>query len=689
MDALIVKWLGGIVPPAVFLLILWLLLEPKCSRKAARLAAAGFLLLELAAQSVIYGLSGSPDLVFTLLPLTLCLPAILGLHLLSGRRFVPTAVIWLLALLSQHLLLAVQKLLMLVLVKVPLANSQPSGVLFWQWFFTVALLLAAAGLTAAVFFWFRKPFQAVAGELDRGWTPLLLLPVMLLAVHSYFLSSVTAPAGLLLLLITALAALWTMTRLMTALAAERRAQESRLQMEALRQDYTLLQKKLDLGRSYRHDARHHMRALSALLQQGDVDSALAYVTDWQGQLTQIERRSWCKNAAVNAVLSAYLAQAEEAGCAVEAEVTLPGELNVEELDLCVALANALENAIHACQAVARDGERRIKLELTLTDRRRLVLHMENSCAQAVEIGGDGFPIGKPEEGHGQGLKSIAAVAEKYHGIFQCGCSDGTFGLWVVLLDAAAQPRHIRWVPAVCAGALLLLFLLNCMPSLSLALEAVPMLGPVVRVVDLRSYSWFWGDTGTSIQEPVLDGGGQAVEQVEAEKEKFISQMKDAFVHHAARKYQGYVGEDVSYEVVRDDETLFILRFDAVINLGGSTEYHRHVVLDKRTGQVLKLSDLFLDGANYAFPISREIKAQMEEQINADEGDYFLPGGIWSEEECFRSIDPEEQDFYIDEDGQLVIAFGKYEVAPGSMGAPEFTIPTDLLDGLLVQPSLLQ
>lgn len=680
--ALLIRWLEGIIPAAVFLLTLLALLEPKYSRKATLWTLIGFLGAELVFQGFVLT-AGNLELVFTLLPLTFCLPAILVIHLVSGLPFVPTAVSWLLALLCRHLLMVAQKLLAMTGAKLGLPSA-------WPWLSLGLLLLIAAGLIAAVFLRFRPSFRASAGELGANWWPLLPLLVMLLALHSYFLYSTTAAIVLLLLIFTALANFWTLGRLMSSLASEARASQSQTQMEALKQDYALLQKKLELGRSYRHDTRHHMLALSALLQQGETDAALTYISDWQGQLTQIETRSWCRNTAVNAVLSAYMTQAEKAGCVLEAEVALPGELPVEELDLCVVLANALENAIHACQAAPED-RRRIKLELALAQStgRRLTLHVENTCGEPVEIGEDGFPITKYREGHGQGLKNIAAVAGKYHGMFQCEYAEGVFGLWVVMLDATIQPRHIRRIPAVCGGLLLVLFLLNCTPALAQVLESIPVLGNVVRVVDLRSYDWFWGDTGISVQEPVLDGDSQAVEQVEAKKEEFISQMKDVFAHYAAQKYQGYVAEDIRYEVMRDDESLFILRFDATINLGGSVDYHRHIVLDKRSEQVLELSDLFLDDVNYAFPVSREIKAQIEEQMNAGKGNYFLPGGIWSEEECFQSIDPEDQDFYISEEGQLVIVFGEYEVAPGSMGSPEFTIPTDLLDGLLAQPSLLK
>ena len=45
-------------------------------------------------------------------------------------------------------------------------------------------------------------------------------------------------------------------------------------------------------------------------------------------------------------------------------------------------------------------------------------------------------------------------------------------------------------------------------------------------------------------------------------------------------------------------------------------------------------------------------------------------------------------YYIDENGDLTIAFAKYVVAPGAMGNPKFVIPTDVvaaMDEALVQP----
>ena len=78
---------------------------------------------------------------------------------------------------------------------------------------------------------------------------------------------------------------------------------------------------------------------------------------------------------------------------------------------------------------------------------------------------------------------------------------------------------------------------------------------------------------------------------------------------------------------------------------------------------------------------------MTQQVASGQADYFIPGGIWSDDECFKSISS-EQNFYINSQNQLVIVFDEYEVAPGSMGMPEFIIPTAILQGILQQPSLI-
>lgn len=170
-------------------------------------------------------------------------------------------------------------------------------------------------------------------------------------------------------------------------------------------------------------------------------------------------------------------------------------------------------------------------------------------------------------------------------------------------------------------------------------------------------------------------------------ERYIAKMREKFLWYVARKYDGYVAMDTEYQIFRNDDRLFTVYFETTINVGGSSQYSRYLTLDKQTGNLLDLENLFQPDSDYIGIISQDILRQMTEQVENGEADYFIPGGIWSEDECFKEIGA-DQNFYINDADQLVIVFDEYEVAPGSMGRPEFIIPTDILQPILLQPSCI-
>ena len=80
------------------------------------------------------------------------------------------------------------------------------------------------------------------------------------------------------------------------------------------------------------------------------------------------------------------------------------------------------------------------------------------------------------------------------------------------------------------------------------------------------------------------------------------------------------------------------------------------------------------------PISEDIKKQMREKMAEDENLYY-----WVDDEItelnFQKI-KEDQNFYLNEDGQIVICFDEYEVAPGYMGLVQFTIDNSVVSDIL-------
>ena len=96
---------------------------------------------------------------------------------------------------------------------------------------------------------------------------------------------------------------------------------------------------------------------------------------------------------------------------------------------------------------------------------------------------------------------------------------------------------------------------------------------------------------------------------------------------------------------------------------------------------MTLEDLFVEGSDYISAISENIKTQMKEQMAADEGVIYFLDNDDMPEFNFQGI-TEQTNFYFNEKDELVIAFDEYEVAPGSMGAPEFVIPQEVTAALL-------
>lgn len=298
---------------------------------------------------------------------------------------------------------------------------------------------------AELFFWcrLRRPYMELQRKLNSGawWlftaiggTYYLLIMVTSVPVDT----PMPGPVGVVRILLVLLLMPLTYLTILRSLWRQMQANESARQMELQRQEYNAICRKVETGRIYRHDMRHHLVILEEMLQLGDIDSARQYVQQLSGKMASLSRDTWCANSAVNAVLNAYITQAEESGCPVKASVRLPAEAPYGEMDLCIILANTLENAIHACRESARE-DRHIALTLELTENRRLLLAISNDCPRPVELDRDGMPAAPRREGHGLGLQSVRSVTDKYGGLLRCWWEEGRFSLQAVLFPPDAPP----------------------------------------------------------------------------------------------------------------------------------------------------------------------------------------------------------------------------------------------------------
>ena len=277
-------------------------------------------------------------------------------------------------------------------------------------------------------------------------------------------------------------------------------------------------------------------------------------------------------------------------------------------------------------------------------------------------------------------------------------------------------RRSAWTAA--AAMIVLIALPNTNVQIAHAMENIPVLGGFFRLVTVRQYNYSdenhdaeielaqitYGEDGegTPVGEVAVgaaapdnadvgnaEGARQeaGVAKLSEEGVQEINQDMETTVDELIRQFEdtlseeGYHGLHVSQEVVTDNAQYYTVKLSALETEASGYEHNQFYTIDKQTGNVVALADLFAEGSDYISVISENIKTQMREQMVADEGVIYFLDDEDMPEFNFQSI-TEQTNFYFNESGELVIAFDEYEVAPGYMGAPEFVIPQKVTAGLL-------
>lgn len=207
---------------------------------------------------------------------------------------------------------------------------------------------------------------------------------------------------------------------------ERERQLLQTQVSALRRQQNIMRESEEKIRLYRHDMRFTLHALTAMLERGDVAGALRYLGESDAKLTDTALIHYCKCPILDALLAYYKEQAHNRDIEMQIQMALTPDLPVDETELSTVFANALENAIHACEQLP-DGETG-RIKVTGVSSPHFCIEIANTCDGNIEFDSDGFPLSH-EPGHGVGTRSIAAFFAKYKAVYQYSITeDGMFRL---------------------------------------------------------------------------------------------------------------------------------------------------------------------------------------------------------------------------------------------------------------------
>ncbi len=242
-------------------------------------------------------------------------------------------------------------------------------------------------------------------------------------------------------------------------------------------------------------------------------------------------------------------------------------------------------------------------------------------------------------------------------------------------------RYIKYtLSAVSCVFITFVFMINVNPSLATSIAEMPIIGDIARVFTIKEYKEEDSLKLINAKIPAIENTGNTelekrvnyeitlkMNEVLDEAEARAAEYKEAIIATGGNEedYQpiniqidykvGYSSSEIVSFVILKSETL----------ASAYTEMYFYNV-DIETGKDLNLRDVL--GDNYKEIVDETIYKEIEERSNNPDNMYFTKG-----EGGFEGIENEYQNFYINENGKVVIVFEKYEIAPGYMGIQEFEI----------------
>lgn len=251
--------------------------------------------------------------------------------------------------------------------------------------------------------------------------------------------------------------------------------------------------------------------------------------------------------------------------------------------------------------------------------------------------------------------------------------------------AKSQFKVVRRRVLAIAASLAFAFLV-LMPNVSVTyaqvMSNIPVLGVIVDVFTVRNYNFNGDHYELNAEVPnvaVTDGENQVITDINADIDTFTNNIINKFYEDlASTESSEYGSVNIDYEVVTNNDKWFTLKINVTEVEASGYMYAKYYHINRETGKYVTFNDLF-DTTSYV-ALEEYIIADMKAQMEADEDIvYFFDDPVIGEDIIYVSDD---QNFYFDENNNLVMAYNEYEVAPGYMGMPEITIPVEVYEAYL-------
>lgn len=177
----------------------------------------------------------------------------------------------------------------------------------------------------------------------------------------------------------------------------------------------------------RHDVKHHMIALSGMIDEGNTSECKEYLDQYMTALQKTGKFSRSGNTVIDYLIDSKLSPLEKTQIIITGSV---GNLSdIKDTDLASLIGNILDNAIEAEEKVK---DKRIELMFSCQHDNRMIICKNNIEESVLATNPELNSTKSSTARHGFGHQIVAEIAKKYNGLVHYFEEDGMFGVQILL-----------------------------------------------------------------------------------------------------------------------------------------------------------------------------------------------------------------------------------------------------------------
>ena len=197
--------------------------------------------------------------------------------------------------------------------------------------------------------------------------------------------------------------------------------------------YEKMNKMNEALRSFRHDFKNHIICIRSLLEADDVKKTLDYIDDIEEMSSSVKKQYNTGHIIIDALLNDKSENAKKWNIILNFQGYVPTN-GISNADLCVIMANSIDNAIEACAKDKSNNEKVIDVE---SDFRQgyFFFKISNPIFEEVVFKDKNKLVTskKDKNHHGIGVANIMRVVSKYNGNTEIRIEDQHFILDINLM----------------------------------------------------------------------------------------------------------------------------------------------------------------------------------------------------------------------------------------------------------------